>query len=88
MGVILPTVQKAGIDLIWFGIFVVLVVEMAQITPPVGFNLFVLQGMTDKQITWIARQALPMFYLMIAAVLLIYLFPGLVTWLPQQMMSR
>jgi TRAP-type C4-dicarboxylate transport system permease large subunit len=88
MSVILPTVQKAGIDLIWFGIFVVLVVEMAQITPPVGFNLFVLQGMTKRQITWIAKQALPMFYLMITAVLLIYFFPGLVTWLPQQMMSR
>ena len=88
MGVILPTVQRAGIDLIWFGIFVVLVVEMAQITPPVGFNLFVLQGMTHRQITWIARQALPMFYLMIAAVLLTYFVPGLVTWLPQQMMSK
>jgi tripartite ATP-independent transporter DctM subunit len=88
MGVVLPTVQKAGIDLIWFGIFVVLVVEMAQITPPVGFNLFVLQGMTKRQITWIARHTLPMFYLMIVAVALIYFFPGLVTWLPQQMMSR
>ena len=88
MGVILPTVQKAGIDLIWFGIFVVLVVEMAQITPPVGFNLFVLQGMTKKQITWIAKHTLPMFYLMIVAVLLTYFFPGLVTWLPEQMMSK
>ena len=58
MGVILPTVEKAGIDLLWFGIFIVLVVEMAQITPPVGFNLFVLQGMTGKQITWIARNTL------------------------------
>jgi tripartite ATP-independent transporter DctM subunit len=86
MGVILPTVEKAGIDLLWFGIFIVLVVEMAQITPPVGFNLFVLQGMTGKQITWIARHAMPMFYLMIAAVLLVYFFPALVTWLPQQMM--
>jgi len=85
MGVILPTVEKAGIDLIWFGIYVVLVVEMAQITPPVGFNLFVLQGMTKKQITWIAKQALPMFYLMIAATLLIYFFPQLVTFLPQHM---
>jgi C4-dicarboxylate transporter DctM subunit len=55
MGVILPTVQKAGIDPLWFGIFVVLVVEMAQITPPVGFNLFVLQGMTGREIGWIAR---------------------------------
>jgi len=88
MGVLLPTVQKAGIDLIWFGIFIVLVVEMAQITPPVGFNLFVLQGMTKKEITWIARHTLPMFYLMIVAVLLTYFFPGLVTWLPEQMMSK
>ena len=85
MGVILPTVEKAGIDLVWFGIFIVLVVEMAQITPPVGFNLFVLQGMTQRQITWIARQALPMFLLMIAATLLIYFVPQLVGYLPQQM---
>ena len=85
MGVILPTVQKAGIDLIWFGIFIVLVVEMAQITPPVGFNLFVLQGMTKREIGWIARVTLPFFFLMIAAVGLIYVFPEIVTWLPQQM---
>jgi tripartite ATP-independent transporter DctM subunit len=85
MGVILPTVEKAGIDLIWFGIFLVLVVEMAQVTPPVGFNLFVLQGMTKREITWIARQAAPMFALMVVAVLLIYFFPGIITWLPKQM---
>src|SRR5256886_5801577 len=85
MGVILPTIDRAGIDLLWFGIFIVLVVEMAQITPPVGFNLFVLQGMTRRQITWIAKQALPMLYLMIAATFLIYIFPQLVTFLPQQM---
>jgi len=85
MGVVLPTVQAAGIDLLWFGIYVVLVVEMAQITPPVGFNLFVLQGMTGRELHWIARQALPMFALMVAAVLLIYVFPELVTWLPRQM---
>jgi tripartite ATP-independent transporter DctM subunit len=85
MGVILPTVEKAGIDLLWFGIFVVLVVEMAQITPPVGFNLFVLQGMTNRQITWIARHALPMFFLMCIAVLAIWFFPSLVTLLPQHM---
>jgi tripartite ATP-independent transporter DctM subunit len=85
MGVILPTVEKAGIDLLWFGIFIVLVVEMAQITPPVGFNLFVLQGMTGRQITWIARHTLPMFVLMCAAVLAIWYFPLLVTLLPQHM---
>ena len=85
IGVIQPTIQAAGIDPIWFGIFLVVVVEMAQITPPVGFNLFVLQGMTDRQITWIARQALPAFLLMVAAVGLLYAIPGLVTWLPQRM---
>ena len=85
MGVILPTVEKAGIDLLWFGIFIVLVVEMAQVTPPVGFNLFMLQGMTGKQITWIAKHTLPMFYLMIVATLLIYFVPQLVTFLPHQM---
>jgi TRAP-type C4-dicarboxylate transport system permease large subunit len=85
MGVILPTVEKAGIDLLWFGIFIVLVVEMAQITPPVGFNLFVLQGMTKRQLTWIARHTLPMFVLMCAAVLAIWYFPLLVTLLPQHM---
>ena len=85
MGVILPTVQKAGIDLLWFGIFVVLVVEMAQITPPVGFNLFVLQGMTKRDIGWIARVTLPFFFLMIAAVTLIWFFPEIVSFLPRQM---
>lgn len=85
MGVILPTIQKAGIDTLWFGIFIVLVVEMAQITPPVGFNLFVLQGMTQREIGWIARVTLPFFFLMIVAVGLIYAFPQLVTFLPLQM---
>ncbi|HMM85817.1 TRAP transporter large permease subunit [Azohydromonas sp.] len=85
MGVILPTVQAAGIDLLWFGVFVVLVVEMAQITPPVGFNLFVLQGMTGREIGWIARVTLPFFGLMVLALALVYLLPDLVTFLPRQM---
>ncbi len=85
MAVLVPTVQAAGIDLLWFGIFVVLVVEMAQITPPVGFNLFVLQGMTGRELTWLARAALPFFGLMVLAVLLIYLFPQTVLWLPSLM---
>ena len=85
MGVILPTIQKAGIDPIWFGIFIVLVVEMAQITPPVGFNLFVLQGMTKREITYIAKVAMPFFWLMVLAVLLVYFFPGIITWLPGHM---
>jgi C4-dicarboxylate transporter, DctM subunit len=85
MGVILPTVTAAGIDLIWFGIFVVIVVEMAQVTPPVGFNLFVLQGMTGRDIAWIARAAFPFFVLMVAACGLIYALPEIVNWLPRQM---
>lgn len=87
MGVVLPIIQVAGIDPLWFGIFVVLVVEMAQITPPVGFNLFVLQGMTGKSLLWIARAALPMFLLLVLAVFLIYWFPGIVTWLPNKVMG-
>ena len=85
MGVILPIVQAAGLDLIWFGIFIVIVVEMAQITPPVGFNLFVLQGMTKKEITYIAKVTLPFFFLMCIMVLLLWFFPQIATWLPSKM---
>ncbi|MBL8835499.1 MAG: TRAP transporter large permease subunit [Alphaproteobacteria bacterium] len=86
--VLLPAVQKLNIDMVWFGIFVVIVVEMAQITPPVGFNLFVLQGMTGHQITFIARAALPLFLLMVAMVVLITAFPQIVTILPETMIGR
>ena len=85
MGVIMPTIQKAGIDPLWFGIFIVIVVEMAQVTPPVGFNLFVLQGMTKYQIGFIAKAAFPFFLLMVVMVLLLYAFPQIVTFLPAQM---
>ena len=85
MGVILPTVTAAGIDLIWFGIYLVIVVEMTQITPPVGFNLFVLQGMTQREITWIARVCAPYFFLMVLALLLLWWFPQIALWLPSRM---
>ena len=85
IAVLLPTVEAAGFDLIWFGIFIVLVVEMAQITPPVGFNLFVIQGLTRREVTWIARTALPLFFLMLVAVLITYFFPDVVLWLPRNM---
>lgn len=88
MGVMMPIVQQAGIDPLWFGIFLVLVVEMAQITPPVGFNLFVLQGMTGYDLAWIARKAFPMFLLLVLAVILIYLFPEIATWLPKHIVTR
>jgi tripartite ATP-independent transporter DctM subunit len=88
IGVVMPTVVKAGIDPLWFGIFIVLVVEMAQITPPVGFNLFVLQGMTQREIGWIAKVTMPFFWCMAAAIVLVTVFPGLVTLLPQTLMAR
>ncbi len=85
VAVLLPTVQAANLDLIWFGIFIVLVVEMAQITPPVGFNLFVIQGLTKYDIVRIARNAFPLFILMMVAVLGTYFFQDIVLWLPRQM---
>ena len=85
MGVIMPTVHKAGIDPLWFGIFIVIVVEMAQVTPPVGFNLFVMQGMTRRSIVYIARAAFPFFLLMVGMVVLLYVFPQIVTFLPMHM---
>ena len=83
--VIIPMVEDAGIDLIWFGIYLVLVVEMSQITPPVGFNLFVLQGLSQRNILYIARAALPFFALLLVAVILLVLLPSLATWLPSHM---
>ena len=83
--VIMPMVDQAGIDPLWFGIFIVLVVEMAQITPPVGFNLFVIQGQTGMNILRIAAAAVPFFLLLMGALILITLFPQIVTVLPEMM---
>ncbi|MGH6948265.1 MAG: TRAP transporter large permease [Kiloniellales bacterium] len=88
MAVVEPMIRQAGIDLIWFGIFLVIVVEMAQITPPVGFNLFVLQGMTGHDMAFIARAAMPLFFAMVLAVAIIVMWPELATWLPEQMRHR
>ena len=87
MAIIEPMIRQAGFDMIWFGIFLVIVVEMAQITPPVGFNLFVLQGMANKDMGFIARSAFPLFLLMILAVIVIIIFPEIALWLPQQMIQ-
>ncbi|MEM9699386.1 MAG: TRAP transporter large permease subunit [Pseudomonadota bacterium] len=87
MAVVEPMVRGAGIDLIWFGIFVVVVIEMAQITPPIGFNLFVLQGMTDHEMGYITKAALPMFGIMVLMVFVLIWFPELATWLPDNMRS-
>jgi len=87
MAIIEPMIRQAGFDMIWFGIYLVVVVEMAQITPPVGFNLFVLQGMAEKDMGFIARSAFPLFLLMILAVIIIIAFPQLALWLPEQMIQ-
>ena len=86
--VVLPLVTSAGFDLIWFGIFVIIVVEMAQITPPLGFNLFVIQGLTGISIFKIARATIPFFCLMIVGVILLTIFPEIATWLPSTMDTR
>lgn len=85
MGVVLPIIQAAGIDPLWFGIFLVITVETAQITPPVGFNLFVLQGMTGKEVTYLARVCAPYFGLMVLLLVILWNFPALATWLPGHM---
>ena len=85
MAIVEPMIRAAGIDVIWFGVFIVLVVEMAQITPPVGFNLFVLQGMTRHEMSYIALAALPMFLIMVLMVFIMIAVPGLATWLPDYM---
>lgn len=85
MAVVEPMIRDAGIDLIWFGIFIVVVVEMAQITPPIGFNLFVMQGMTNHEMSYIARAAIPMFLIMVVMVFVLIWFPELATWLPENL---
>ena len=85
MAVVEPMIRQAGIDVIWFGIFIVVVVEMAQITPPIGFNLFVMQGMTKHDMSYIARAALPMFLIMVLMVFILIAFPDIATYLPENM---
>ena len=87
--IVVPMVQSAGFDLVWFGIFIVLLVEIAEITPPLGFNLFVMQTMTGKEQTEVAWASLPFFLMLVLTVVLITLFPvTLVTGLPEWLLAR
>ena len=88
MAIVEPMIRTAGIDLIWFGIFLVVVIETAQVTPPIGFNLFVLQGMTKHEIGYIAKTAIPMVALMLLMVVILVIFPELATWLPENIRQR
>ncbi|MGH8686400.1 MAG: TRAP transporter large permease [Burkholderiales bacterium] len=85
--IVLPMVDAAKFDLIWFGIFIVILVEIAQITPPVGFNLFVLQTMAKRDANYVARAAVPFFFMMLLAIGIICMFPGLATWLPDAVLG-
>jgi tripartite ATP-independent transporter DctM subunit len=85
--IVLPMIEAAGFDLIWFGIFVVILVEIAQITPPVGFNLFVLQTMAKREANYVARAAVPFFCMMLLAIAVVTLFPAIATWLPDAILG-
>ena len=85
--IVLPMVEAAGFDLIWFGIFIVILVEIAQITPPVGFNLFVLQTMSGRDANYVALASLPFFFLMILAITIVVAFPQIAVWLPEALLG-
>lgn len=88
MAIVEPMIRQAGIDVIWFGIFLVVVIETAQVTPPIGFNLFVLQGMTRHEISYIAKTAVPMVALMLLMVGILAVWPELATWLPENIRQQ
>lgn len=85
--IVVPMVQAAGFDLVWFGVFIVILIEIAEVTPPVGFNLFVLQAMSGKDSLFVARAAIPFFVLLLVAVAIITVVPEIVTWLPDKVMA-
>jgi tripartite ATP-independent transporter DctM subunit len=86
--IVLPMVEKAGFDLVWFGIFIVLLVEIAEVTPPLGFNLFVLQTMSGRDSNYVAYASIPFFFMMILCIALITLFPQIATWLPDTLLAK
>jgi tripartite ATP-independent transporter DctM subunit len=86
--IVIPMIEKVGIDLVWFGIFIVLLVEIAEVTPPVGFNLFVLQNMSGRDSTYVAKAALPFFGMLVIAIALLTAFPQIATWLPKLAVAR
>lgn len=85
--VVLPMIAAQKIDPLWFGVYIVLVVEMAQITPPVGFNLFVLQNLTGRNIWTVTKATVPFFLLLCLGIVLITVWPDIVLILPRQMVN-
>ena len=86
--IVLPMVEKAGFDLVWFGIFIVLLVEIAEVTPPLGFNMFVLQTMSGRDANYVALASLPFFFMMVLALALLIVFPEIATWLPDLLIAK
>jgi TRAP-type C4-dicarboxylate transport system permease large subunit len=86
--IVLPMVEKAGFDLIWFGIFIVLLVEIAEVTPPLGFNMFVLQTMSGRDANYVALASLPFFFMMVLALVALIVFPEIATWLPDLLIAK
>jgi tripartite ATP-independent transporter DctM subunit len=86
--IVIPMIQKAGFDLVWFGIFIVLLVEIAEVTPPVGFNLFVLQTMSGKDSFYVGKASIPFFFMLVLAIVIITIWPVTVTWLPDYVMAK
>jgi TRAP-type C4-dicarboxylate transport system permease large subunit len=86
--IVLPMVEKAGFDLVWFGIFIVLLVEIAEVTPPLGFNMFVLQTMSGRDANYVALASLPFFFMMVLALAAIVVFPEIATWLPDALIAK
>jgi TRAP-type C4-dicarboxylate transport system permease large subunit len=86
--IVLPMVEKAGFDLVWFGIFIVLLVEIAEVTPPLGFNMFVLQTMSGRDANYVALASLPFFFMMVLALATLIVFPEIATWLPDLLIAK
>jgi TRAP-type C4-dicarboxylate transport system permease large subunit len=85
--IVLPMIEAAGFDLIWFGIFIVLLVEIAELTPPLGFNLFVLQTMSGRDSNYVALASIPFFCMMVLALVIVIAFPPIATWLPDALLG-
>jgi C4-dicarboxylate transporter, DctM subunit len=86
--VVQPMIRQAGVDPVWFGIYIVLLVQVAELTPPVGFPMFIMQMMTGRSLTYVSRAALPFFFLLLVGTAIIIVFPDLVTYLPNRMLNR
>ena len=86
--ILMPVILAAGFDPIWFGVILTINMELGLITPPVGLNLFVINGITpDVKLPTILKGAFPFMMCMVVAIVILCVFPGLATWLPTALMG-